>query len=406
MPLPRLPRIPACGFAILLFLLLPCGAASAAESLRSFKTQFYIIQTDLEKGEVVEFGRHMDRIFAQYQRRFQGFRSRRGGLMSVFLFRDRDGYAEFMRRTGIAADNSGGMFFVNPSSEGLATWTGGRSRSEAFEVLQHEGFHQFAYNYFGPELPIWANEGLAQYFEDALLVGARLEVGLVDDRRLAVVKRALAEGEAVPMRELLTISSQDWGRTLQANPQRSMLLYAQSWSLVYFLVHADNGKYQKAFSTYLELISNGRDSRAAFERAFGVTDARPIERRWRAYIESLEPDPVTSAIGKLEFLGHGLLFAREEKATISTLAQLRDFLRERRFRLQRTSHGVQAEFSATDPSMFRFTRKNGSDGEFEMLPPTGTDLPPRLRAPGLKPEPTLVWSRDAGGEVVQEVEFR
>lgn len=394
----------ACGLALIACALLAQDAA-AQQGLQRFTSRAYVIHTNLPKQEVVEIGRHMDSIFAQYEKRFQGFRSRRTGPMPLYLLDTREDYVAFMGQHGVPAENSGGMFFVMPGISGLATWSGDRSRSETFEVLQHEGFHQFAFNYLG-DLPVWANEGLAQYFEDAIIVGGRMEVGFVDDRRLGLVKKALEENRSVPLARLLAMTNETWGRTLQADPMQSGLLYAQSWSLAYFLVHADGQKYQGPFSRYLNLLSEGRDPDTAFEDAFGGANPAAVEKRWRTYIEKLEPDPLTTAIGRLEFLAQGLLFMQKQGETPADFAALRTYLGERGFSLKRSSHGIETTFDGADPELYRYTKKGGAAMDFELLPPEKEGLPPRLTAPGLKPVPTLVWSKDDAGELVSDIRFK
>jgi hypothetical protein len=391
---------------IVVLLLAPL--AGAQPQLQSFQSTHYRIHTNLERQEVVEFGRHMDRVFAEYQRRFSGFRSRRGGPMPLYLFRTQQDYIAFMRQHGLAAENSGGMFFVvNRDVSGLATWTQGKSRSEVFEVLQHEGFHQFAYNYIGPDLPVWANEGLAQYFEDAILVGTGMKLGLVNARRLALVKNAIANNRAVPLDALLTMSYETWNATLRDDPARAALLYAQSWAVVYFLVHGDNGRYQRAFVQYLTLISTGSNSDRAFRQAFGIERYDPMANRWVAYVRQLEPDPVSSARESLEFLATALRFMQaNDEPMPRSLDDLRRWMQTRQFRVTRSSHGLQTEFHSSDATMFQFTRSTGAVADFELLDAARIDFPPRLTAPGLRPQPTLVWSRNADGELVADIEYR
>ena len=146
------------------------AVGNPADDLQVFASHHYHIHTNLSREETVPFGRHMDAVFAQYERRFADYTERHAGLMPLYLFRHQDEYLDFMRHHGIDATGSGGMFFVTHSIRGLATWAHGHSRSQTLRTLQHEGFHQFAWNHLGPNLPTWMNEGLAQYFEDAVIL--------------------------------------------------------------------------------------------------------------------------------------------------------------------------------------------------------------------------------------------
>ena len=43
-----------------------------------------------------------------------------------------------------------------------------------WHTVQHEGFHQFAHAVIGGDIPTWLNEGLAEYFGEALFTGGRV----------------------------------------------------------------------------------------------------------------------------------------------------------------------------------------------------------------------------------------
>ena len=394
---------------LLLLLLVVFSPASAQfEDVKAVNSRFYTIHTDLSREEVGPIAAHMDAIFQQYTQRFAGFRSRRRGSMPLYLFKERDTYLAFMQRVGIDASGSGGMFFVMPDAQGLATWTDGRGRRELYEVLQHEGFHQFAYDYIGPALPVWVNEGIAQYYEDAIIVGSRMKMGLANARRIDLVKRAIENSGTIPVQELTTMTGNVWAAALRGNPERASLQYAQSWSIVYFLIHAEDGKYQSAFIRYLNLVSNGRNTDTAFAQAFGTSDTTAMQARWLEFAKTQEVDELTRTMERMEFLGQGLLFlhGKEGVTPPGSLDDLKRELQRRRFRVTRSTGGLETTYDAADEELYRFQPGKGEAMAFELLPPSREGLPPRVRATGLSPVPVLEWSRNEEGEPVAEIEFR
>lgn len=391
---------------VCLLCLLSAGLADAQE-LQKFLSKSYLIHTNMSRDEVRAFGKHMDTVYAQYEDRFRDFHPRGSSQMPLYLLRTEDEYLSFMQTQNIDAKNTGGMFFYSPESQGLATWVQGRSRSQTFQVLQHEGFHQFAFNHLGRELPTWINEGLAQYFEDAIIVGDKMTTGLANERRVSQVRHALTTDTGIDFEVLVEISSEEWAETLRTKPYRASLLYAQSWSIVFYLIHGENEKYQPAFARYLQKVSTGRDSKSAMQEAFGTDDLTPLANKWRGFAVEQEPDPINTAASRMEFLAEALKFMYERGEPAPTsLGSLRDSLQARRFVLTRQSHGITVEMKAEDPDLYRYQRRNGSTGLFKLLEPSRDDLPPRITATGLRPEPTLVWSRDLNGELVQDIEYR
>ncbi len=393
--------------AVLVCLLTTSHAAAQELRLQQFRSKSYLIHTNLSRDEVRVFGRYMDTVFAQYEDRFREFHTRSPAQMPLYLLRTEEQYQRFMTSQDIAATHTGGMFFFSPASQGLATWVQGRSRSQTFQVLQHEGFHQFAFNHLGRDLPTWINEGLAQYFEDAIIVGDKMTTGLANARRVEQVKHALEAQTAIDFSRLVGLSADQWADKLHGDPDEAALMYAQSWSVVFFLIHGEDDRYQPAFARYLQKVSAGRDHQTAFQEVFGADSLRPLAKRWADFAKKQQPDPINTAASRMEFLGEALRFMYQRGETApKSLIKLRDSLQARHFVLTRKSHGITVEVTADDPDLYRYRRRNGSTGQFKLLEPSRDDLPPRITATGLHPEPTLVWSRDAEGNLVQDIEYR
>ncbi len=391
----------------------PQSAQSAASEdrvgpkLEVFASRHYHIHTDLPRRDVVPFGQHMDAIYERYRQRFADFNTHDQTPMPLYLFRARADYEAFLQRHDLNGHNSGGMFFVTKDIVGLATWTEGKSRSQTLAVLQHEGFHQFAWRHIGPNIPVWVNEGLAQYFEDAILVRDRMTLGLAGSRRVQAVRGAIASGDVMPVAALLAMTPQQWGGILREDPARSELLYAQAWSIAYFLIHADGGKYRAAFGTYLQLLSKSQDASQAYARAFGSSDVSKLEKAWLAYAAKQEPDPLSTATYRLEFIGTAMRFLEEQGEPLpDSIEALQQTLVSRGFAVTRTTHHITDTAEAADASMFTYDRPNGSAAAFQLLAASRSDLPPRVIATGLQPEPVLTWSRDANDQLVMDIIYR
>ena len=391
------------------------AAAQERVELTVYASHHYLIHTNLTQAETVPYGRHIDSVYDRFAERFAGYREDVEAVrMPLYLFRTQEQYLGFLRSYGIAAEGSGGMFFVTHQLRGLATWADGRPRGRTLRTLQHEGFHQFAWHHLGRDLPTWVNEGLAQYFEDAVILESGMKLGLANPQRLALVRDALTSGYALPGEELLALEHHEWSHSLSTNASRSELLYAQAWSLVYYLIHGDDGRYRPAFETYLRMLGTGKAQGDAFQIAFGYgAAAAAMETRWRRYVIVQPLDPVVVAGERLRFLAAALEYKHQRNEPMPRrLGQLRHDLQARGFTLTRTTHGLHEELRAADDELFTYTRP-GADGRaearssaFVLLESAARGLPPRLVAPGLDPEPMLEWSRDPEGRLVAEIRYR
>ncbi len=402
--------------AVLTFLLgltLPIGAAEAP-LLSEFTSRAYTIRTNLSAAEVREFAAHMDAVFAEYQRRFAGFSRRHRDAITMYLLRTQEEYQAFMTKAGLDATNTGGMFFVQPRISGLATWTSQRSRKQTFEVLQHEGFHQFAFAYIGPDLPVWVNEGLAQYFEDGFLVDGRMVLGMVNNYRLMHVRTALKGGGVggngvFGFGEVIEMSGERWNNILNTDAKRAALLYDQAWAITYFLIHGDDGRYKPAFEQFLILLSKGQPVKKAFAKAFGSEDTEPFRKRWEEWVRTAKPDPLTVTVIRLELLGQAMSFLREKGMELpKTMPEFRGTLQRMQFKASRSVNGVVVEFNAKDDEGFRYplNERGDSTAEFELRGTGKGDSPPEILAPRASYRPRLTWLRDTENRWVAEVTYR
>lgn len=253
--------------------------------LKKYTTKHYIVYTNLDREEAVDYGRHMDMVFREYSRRFSNFKRARNDYNNLFLVRTREDYIKLMGQFGFDASASGGVFFVRQNMSGLATWVEDKPKDFTLETLQHEGFHQFAAKYIGHTLPLWTNEGLAVYFEVAELDKRRLKIGELCKNNLGAVKKAFDADKLIPFAELLNITSNQWHANMRGDNYRGHLQYAQSWSVAYFLIHGDKGKYSRAFERYLFKLSQGDTHREAYDAIFGKGSEAFFEKRWKNFLE-------------------------------------------------------------------------------------------------------------------------
>ncbi len=393
---------------------LPGGVKVYAGRLAQFKTRHYVVYTNAGRQRAKFFARHMDRIFNEYQKRFEQSDFKRDGSnkpMALYLLKTQQDYIQQLAQFQVNATNSGGMFVVSDQTKGLFTFLEGRPVGQTISVLQHEGFHQFAYRFMGPHLPIWVNEGLAQYFEDGILVGKHFYLDIANARRVRTIRQALKDRQTLPFDLMLSMSDQTWSTQVRQSPALAALQYDQAWSMTFFLINADQKKYRQAFTHYLLAVGKKTPSKEAFVNAFARSDVSfenlvlSFQRAWQRYSSQIEPDPLSEAIDRMKFLAQGLgSISRSGVKMPKTTRALRTILQQVGYQVMRKTHSLEQVYIAADESMYRY-QPNGSSGPqfFEMLTPSQRGLPPRLKAPGLQPVPTLVWYKDTDGKLYHDV---
>ena len=264
--------------AAVLCALLCAAAGPGAPALRRFDTPYYVVHTDLPQEGAAEAVVRMTRLGDELRQRTRelGFNGRIEQRLPFFLYAR---HADFLAATG-EPQTSAGVFLGDRL---VAAATDARG-SAAWHVVQHESFHQFAAATTGTELPAWLNEGLGEYFGEALFTGDGYTTGVVPAWRLKRVRRSIEGDRFAPLAGFAHASQDEWNRDMTLDH------YDQAWSLVQFLLHGDAGKHHGLVVRYVRLLGAGKAARVAWNEAFGGLPN--LEKDWKRYWQSL-PDEGT-----------------------------------------------------------------------------------------------------------------
>lgn len=268
-------------------------AAPAAPSMPRYETRYYILQTDLPVEQAREVALRMTAMAEEYWQRTRDFS---GTIRQKFDFhvycRAEDYFASGAPR------GSAGVF----DGHSLKAVAGEKLDNNTWHTIQHEGFHQFAHHVIGGDLPIWVNEGLAEYFGEAIFTGDGFVTGYMPAYRVKRIKRNLEGGRLRHVEEMMQLSHEQW------NAELDLANYDQAWAMVQFLAHADDGKYQRAFSAFMVQIGRGKPWTDAWRASFG--DSRGFEERFREWWLTRSDDPTPDVLARATVAAWTSLLAR------------------------------------------------------------------------------------------------
>jgi len=347
--------------SIVCLLTLPALAQAQA---REINPRHYRIHTDLDADLSGDLGRRMDAMYEQYAQRLAVFKGAAAlPRLEVYLFRHQ---RDYMRFTGWRLKNSGGVFL--PSRGLLAAFLEGQGRDQLRRTLQHEAFHQFAFNAISPDLPIWLNEGLAQFFEEGLWNGDGFLLGEMPPRRIRQLQADLKAGRLVAFRKLLLMSGSEWAGRLGANHSVGATQYNQSWAMVHFLVMAQNARgeylYRARLIEMLRLLHDGKDADDAFQLAFG-TNVRGFQDRFLDYARALQPSPEPTLIENQGVIADLLIDFARDGHRFDDIASLRQCVTQGNFHLH-YSHGDLEWDTQKDMNVY-FSDLNGKPFDSDQL---------------------------------------
>jgi len=128
-------------------------------------------------------------------------------------------------------------------------------------------------------VPAWLDEGLAEYFRAALHGPMGRAAYTPGDKNYYHFKEHATTGHPYELSRLLQFGRGDY---LVSSGTR--LRYAQSYTLVDYLLNGDEGALRERFFDFIARCYEGRSSSTHFKKAMGL-DEDELEEGWGAYAE-------------------------------------------------------------------------------------------------------------------------
>ncbi len=142
-----------------------------------------------------------------------------------------------------------------------------------YHALYHEYTHAyFRLNYRG--LPLWLNEGIAEFYGNTKIEGSDVKVGGVDEAQL----RLLRENPLVPVSTLVAIDSSS---PLYNTRDHSGIFYTESWAIVHYLMFSPDVGDKDVLNKYLANLHESDDPIEAANKSFG--DLNALAQKLEAY---------------------------------------------------------------------------------------------------------------------------
>ena len=233
----------------------------------------------LERTE--EMGEALELFLGTYEELFPLPRegNERGGRYLAKLYRDREEFRRSNRHVTWAE-----AFYRMPL---MHAYYGEHDMNKTHSLF-HEAVHQLNYERMGFRLRRWLSEGLATYFSGSRVSPEReYDPRLIDLEAYPVFWIYLlatsgdldldrANGSIIPLRNIVA------GEGGPEMDEFFNLYYVHWWTLSYFLIHGEEGRYLEGF---LKLVRSGGNL-ADFEELIGPVEE--IELRWYGFVKELK----------------------------------------------------------------------------------------------------------------------
>lgn len=240
----------------------------------------YVVKTDISDTVTKNASKAMEELYKAYADIFDMRAEPNDRKTEIAIFGKKEDFTKYAASLGVKPRGDA-LGFFRIGSDGSSQIVTYKLQGEDFNTmstLYHEATHQFIAKVLGPRrAPTWVNEGLAVYMEHSQWSRDKLKIGVIPEKRLAGLQAAIRAGKHIPLAELVKRGPETYDG----------VCYAEGWSLVYFLVHANRGAYAKRFGSYFRLLKDGKDADEAFKECFPA-DMEKLEAAWKPFVMGLK----------------------------------------------------------------------------------------------------------------------
>jgi tetratricopeptide (TPR) repeat protein len=141
-------------------------------------------------------------------------------------------------------------------------------------VVHHEYVHALLDLNYG-SLPLWLNEGLAEYYATLRIEKGRVYVGKPNAHQILLLR----DRQMLPVAALLAA---DRGAPFSWQAGQAQVFYSQSWALVHYLMLGSQCQQSNTIGRYIERLSTEPDPVSAGRAVFG--DLQKLSKDLHAYV--------------------------------------------------------------------------------------------------------------------------
>ena len=200
--------------------------------------------------------------------------------ITVLAVKDRDAMhaLEPQQYLGKGSADLGGLFLHAPDTSYILMRLD-TDEDHPYATIYHEYTH-YTLRKADAWLPLWLNEGLAQFYENTDIHEKDVALGQPDPAAL----HFLASNPMLPLDGLFAVDARS---PYYHEEQKASIFYAESWALVRYLIVSDRSHGGHRIRDYAQRLAEGQDPVTAARNAFG--DLSSLQNELAATIRN--PDP-------------------------------------------------------------------------------------------------------------------
>ncbi len=250
--------------------------AEHRENWIEIKSPHYTIYSNASEHDGRRVAAQFEEIRALFEQSFPKLRVDFGKPTIVYVLKDENSLKLLMPTYGQNKNSmklSGFYQLSNDKNFAVVRADVTGSGANPYHVMYHEWAHGlFRLNYRG--LPLWLDEGLAEYWGGSDIDNKEGRVGMADPAQL----RVLRQSAFLPISTLVSI---DASSPLYNTKDHAGMFYAESWAIVHYFSLAPEVRDQHLLDKYLAALQATDDPIEAADRSFG--DLKKLGEKLEAY---------------------------------------------------------------------------------------------------------------------------
>jgi tetratricopeptide (TPR) repeat protein len=263
-----------------LYLLLNLAAGSAANAASptgwvEARSTHFIVVTDASEKEAFRVASHFERMRLVLHALLPTPDADSGPPMTVLAVKDKKGMQAIEPEAYLASNQMdlAGFFLRAPDRNYILMRLDGQ-QEHAYSTVYHEYTH-FMLRKADTWLPLWLNEGLAQFYENSDIDDKTAWIGETNTEALNLLKR----NDLLPIATLLRVDARS---PYYHDEDKGSIFYAESWALTHYLMVSDRIEGTHRVHDYTQMLEEGEDSVTAAGHAFG--DLKKLQAELDDYI--------------------------------------------------------------------------------------------------------------------------
>jgi tetratricopeptide (TPR) repeat protein len=248
--------------SISIFATTSSAKASSPERWIEARSAHFIVLSDANEKEARRIAGQFERMHLVFHTLFPTKGDDSDLPITVIAVKDKKGMQAFepeAYRAKNQIDLAG--FFLRTTDKNYILIRLDSNESRAYSTVYHEYTH-YMLRKADKWLPLWLNEGLAQFYENTDIDDKTAWLGQTNPEELRYLKR----NNMLPIATLLTIDARS---PYYHDEDKGSIFYSESWAMTHYLIVSDRIQGTHRMHDYCERLAQGEDSVTAARRAFG-----------------------------------------------------------------------------------------------------------------------------------------